>query len=94
MISGDLLHQVIKGVFKDYLVLWVGEYLIKEHGEARGNELLDQIDRRYVHPFSMSTYQSLNHHVELQRHHLSRGSVGSHKAQISNNGPGTTPRPS
>lgn len=46
MISGDLLHQVIKGSFKDHLVTWVGEYLVIEHGEARANELLDQIDRR------------------------------------------------
>ncbi|KAK7677769.1 hypothetical protein QCA50_019321 [Cerrena zonata] len=46
MISGDLLHQIIKGAFKDHLVTWVGEYLVIEHGEAKGAELLDQIDRR------------------------------------------------
>jgi hypothetical protein len=43
-----LLHQVIKGTFKDHLVTWVGEYLILEHGEGRANEILDDIDRRYV----------------------------------------------
>lgn len=47
MISGDLLHQVIKGTFKDHLVTWVCEYLSLEHGEARAKDLLDQIDRRY-----------------------------------------------
>ena len=47
MISGDLLYQVIKGSFKDHLVMWVGEYLSLEHGEACAKDLLDQIDRRY-----------------------------------------------
>ena len=48
MISPDMLHQLIKGVFKDHLVTWVGEYLLKEHGETRANEILDDIDRRYI----------------------------------------------
>jgi hypothetical protein len=26
----------------------VGEYLVLEHGEARGNEIMDDIDRRFV----------------------------------------------
>ncbi|KAI0360029.1 hypothetical protein OH77DRAFT_1586687 [Trametes cingulata] len=53
LLSGDLLHQLIKGTFKDHLVTWVGQYLILEHGEARGKELLDEIDRRLslVPPF-------------------------------------------
>jgi hypothetical protein len=49
ILTPDLLHQVIKGAFKDHLVTWVGEYLVLEHGEARGNEILDDIDRRFVH---------------------------------------------
>lgn len=48
ILTPDLLHQVIKGTFKDHLVTWVGEYLVLEHGEARGNEILDDIDRRFV----------------------------------------------
>ena len=48
MLSADLLHQLIKGTFKDHLVQWVGDYLYSEHGEAQANNILDQIDRRYT----------------------------------------------
>ncbi|KAJ3711702.1 hypothetical protein C8R42DRAFT_688331 [Lentinula raphanica] len=46
MLSPDLLHQIIKGCFKDMLVDWVADYLHLEHGETRGDEILDDIDRR------------------------------------------------
>jgi hypothetical protein len=48
MISPDLLHQVIKGTFKDHLVAWICDYVINTHGATQGDAILDEIDRRYV----------------------------------------------
>lgn len=46
MLSADLLHQIIKGCFKDMLVDWVFEYLVITEGEAQANVIMDDIDRR------------------------------------------------
>ncbi|KAJ6599646.1 hypothetical protein B0H10DRAFT_2322680 [Mycena sp. CBHHK59/15] len=53
LLSPDLLHQVIKGTFKDHLVAWVGEYLESEHGKSKAKKIMADIDRRIaaVPPF-------------------------------------------
>jgi hypothetical protein len=44
----DLLHQIIKGTFKDQLVLWVEELLMHIHHNDKGKvkQILNDIDRQ------------------------------------------------
>ncbi|KAI6128901.1 hypothetical protein EDD16DRAFT_1701506 [Pisolithus croceorrhizus] len=54
MLSPDILHQLIKGGFKDHLVDWVERYFVHIHGKTEADKILDDIDRRIaaVAPFA------------------------------------------
>jgi hypothetical protein len=49
--SPDLLHQLIKGTFEDYLMTWVQEYIEGKYPCHQAEEIIQDIDRRYQYLF-------------------------------------------
>jgi hypothetical protein len=93
--SSDLLHQVIKGTFKDHFVAWICDYLILRYGQAAGEAIIDEIDRRYVllsFPGLRAILNMLLCSVSLPRH-LFLVCVGSPKAGTSSIGRAMTAKP-
>ncbi|KAI6118439.1 hypothetical protein F5141DRAFT_990186, partial [Pisolithus sp. B1] len=45
ILSLDILHQLIKGGFKDHLVDWVEQYLVHVHGRTEADKILNDIDQ-------------------------------------------------
>ncbi|KAF8271284.1 hypothetical protein EI94DRAFT_1568766, partial [Lactarius quietus] len=61
LLSPNLLHQIIKGTFKDHIVNWIEEYIINTHPKAQAERILADIDRQIT---AVLSFPSLQHFHE------------------------------
>ena len=48
LLSPNLLHQLIKGCFKDHLVTWIVKYIEDSNSDAQAKQIHDNIDHQWV----------------------------------------------